>query len=55
MKKKKKNNNNIKKKKKKKFKKPIAPPGPFRGSVNLHKLAYLMNFKILCTSFEAFT
>ena len=24
---------------KKKLKKPIAPPGPFRGSVNLHKLA----------------
>ena len=28
-----------KKKKKKKEEKPIAPPGPFRGSVNLHKLA----------------
>ena len=39
MKKKKKKNYNIKKKKKKKLKKPIAPPGPFQGSVNLHKLA----------------
>ena len=34
-----------KKKKKKKKIKLIAPPGPFRGSVNLHKLAYLMNCK----------
>ena len=36
---KKKEKKNILKKNKKKIKKPIAPPGPFRGSVNLHKLA----------------